>query len=182
MKYSICVFCGASQAVDESYFILAASVGRSIAQRGHKLIYGGSDHGMMGALADAALEADGDVIGILPVDLCDYQGKHHNLTELHVVKNFFERKQLMAKQADMYIVLPGGIGTLDELLEFWTHAQLGFTQKPILILNLDGFYDKLLSFVQDLSDKNFCSQTTLALLTVVNSLDELNEMIKHDKH
>jgi uncharacterized protein (TIGR00730 family) len=170
---SICIFCGASDHVEQKYINKAREIGQKIAQAGYRIIYGGSTHGLMGALADGALECHGEVVGVLPQDLIESQGKHENLTELHIVKNFFVRKNLMAKLSNAYVVLPGGLGTLDELLEFWTHAQLGFSVKPIILFNQDGFYDKLLVFIEEIIRTKFCAKENLQLITVVDSVEQL---------
>lgn len=153
--HSLCVFCGSSPDVDDVYFTAAREVGRVIASQGRRLVYGGGRIGLMGALADAATAAGGEVIGVIPRSLLDKEVGHQGLSRLHVVASMHDRKALMAELSDGFIALPGGIGTLEEFFEIWTWAQLGLHHKPFGLLNVAGFFDPLLAFLDELADRRF---------------------------
>jgi uncharacterized protein (TIGR00730 family) len=142
---SVCVFCGSSPGVRPSYCEVAAALGREVVRRGLRLVYGGGNVGLMGVLADAALEAGGAVIGVIPQALVDKEIAHRGLTELRVVASMHQRKALMADLADAFIALPGGFGTLEEFCEMLTWLQLGLHAKPCGVLNVEGFFDPLLA-------------------------------------
>lgn len=152
---SICVFCGSSPDVDALYLSSAHEVGRLLASMGIRLVYGGGRLGLMGALADAAVAAGGDIIGVIPGALVDKEVAHRGLSELRVVASMHERKALMAELADGFVALPGGIGTLEEFFEIWTWGQLGLHHKPFGLLNVGGFYDPLLAFLDQLAERRF---------------------------
>jgi uncharacterized protein (TIGR00730 family) len=152
---SICVFCGSNPGNDPAYLAAAIQVGKSIAARGYKLIYGGAEVGLMGAVADAALEAGGHVTGVMPKALVEKEIAHKNLSELHEVSSMHERKALMADLSDGFIAMPGGVGTLEEIFEIWTWAQLGHHGKPLAFMNIAGFYDPLGVFLDHQSDEGF---------------------------
>ncbi len=143
---SICVFSGSNFGVRESYARSAEALGRDIARRGWRLVYGGSQVGLMGVVADAALGQGGEVVGVIPEALMNKELGHHGLSELHVVASMHERKQMMSELSDGVVALPGGMGTLEELCEMLTWAQLGFHTKACGILNVDGYYDQLMAF------------------------------------
>jgi uncharacterized protein (TIGR00730 family) len=153
--HSLCVFCGSSPDVEERFFEAAREVGRLLAIQGRRLVYGGGRIGLMGAMADAALAAGGEVIGVIPHSLVEKEVGHHGLSALRVVASMHERKATMANLADGFISLPGGIGTLEEFFEIWTWAQLGLHQKPVGLLNVAGFFDPLLAFLDELADRRF---------------------------
>lgn len=159
----ICVFAG-SRSGSEPYRRAAAELGRELAARGIGVVFGGGGVGLMGALADAALEAGGEVIGIIPDFLCHSEIPHASLTELHVTRSMHERKQQMAALSDAYIALPGGIGTLEETFEAWTWLQLGIQRKPIGLLNVAGFYDALERFLDEVTAQGFLGPATRAQL------------------
>jgi len=144
---SICVFCGSSSGANPAYEQAAMDLGRAIAQRGQVLVYGGSKVGLMGAVADAALAAGGRVHGVIPQALVDKELAHHGLTQLDIVASMHERKARMADLAGGFVALPGGAGTLEEIFEVWTWAQLGFHTKPVGFLNAAQYYDGLESFL-----------------------------------
>lgn len=152
---SVCVYCGAANGARPAYLAGARALGQLLAQNGISLIYGGGHVGMMGALADAALAAQGQVIGIIPQQLIDKELGHRGITELQIVGDMHERKMRMASLAEAFIALPGGWGTLEELTEMLTWSQLGFHHKPIGLLNIDGFFDPLLGFARRMEDEGF---------------------------
>ena len=155
---SICVFCGSSAGTDPAYAEAASLLGRTLAGRSITLVYGGGHVGLMGIVADAALEAGGEVIGVMPKSLIDREIGHTGLTKLHVVGSMHERKALMSELSDGFIALPGGAGTLEEFFEVFTWALLGEHRKPCGILNVAGYYDPLLSVFDQMVDKGFLKQ------------------------
>lgn len=155
---SIAVFCGSNFGHMPEYLQLTKILATELVNRNIRLIYGGGAVGLMGAIADEVLHLGGEAIGVLPEKLAGAEIAHKALTELHVVKTMHERKALMAELSDAFIALPGGIGTLEEIIEVFTWTQLGFHQKPCGLLNINGFYDKLNSFLLDMSKNGFLSE------------------------
>ncbi|SDI03306.1 LOG family protein [Pseudomonas panipatensis] len=152
---SVCVFCGASPGASPIYRDAAEALGRHLAERGLRLVYGGGAVGLMGLVADAALAAGGEVIGIIPQSLKDAEIGHTGLSRLEVVDGMHARKARMAELSDAFIALPGGLGTLEELFEVWTWGQLGYHAKPLGLLEVNGFYDPLLNFLDHLVQERF---------------------------
>ncbi len=152
---SVCVYCGSSNHVDPKYLQVAAELGRFLAARGCRIVYGGGSTGLMGALADAALEAGGEVIGVIPDHFYVPELAHTGLTRLEVVPDMHTRKARMAQLADAFVALPGGFGTWEELFEVLTWAQIGLHQKPVGLLNAFGFYDRLLDFIRHAREQGF---------------------------
>jgi len=143
----LCVFCGSSDGARAAYREAAFALGAALADAGIGLVYGGASVGLMGAVADGAIAQGGTAIGVLPRSLADRELAHPGLTHLHVVASMHERKAMMSELADGFVALPGGIGTFEELFEIWTWAQLGHHRKPVALLNIDGYYDELLAFL-----------------------------------
>jgi uncharacterized protein (TIGR00730 family) len=143
----VCVFCGSSPGARAAYRTAAEEVARALAARGLGLVYGGASVGLMGALADAALAAGAEVVGVVPRALVEREIAHGGLSELHVVESMHERKGLMADLSDGFVALPGGAGTLEELFEVWTWAQLGLHDKPCALLDVEGYYAGLAAFL-----------------------------------
>ena len=152
---SVCVFCGAHPGRRPEYLAAAADLGRVLAARGLRVVYGGAHVGLMGALADAALAAGGEVVGVIPGLLVDAEVAHPGLSDLRVTGSMHERKALMADLSDGFIALPGGLGTLEEFAEIVTWAQLGLHAKPTGLLNLLGYYDELLRFLDHATQERF---------------------------
>lgn len=146
--FTVCVFCGSRPGVRPAYEDAARSLGQAIGQRGMQLVYGGGNVGLMGVVADSALQAGARVIGVIPDSLMQREVGHRGLSELHVVPNMHVRKQLMAQRADAFIALPGGIGTFEELFEVWTWRQLQYHDRPIGLLNVEDYYSPLLTFLR----------------------------------
>ncbi len=144
---SICVYCGSSFGANGLYLDATMSLARTLAARGIRVVYGGASVGLMGALADTTIEAGGEVVGVIPQALVDREIAHPGLTELHVVNSMHERKALMAELSDAFVALPGGIGTLEELIEVYTWSQLRLHDKPLGVLNVAGYYDGLAAFL-----------------------------------
>src|SRR5438874_4255466 len=162
----LCVFCGSNPGHAPAYRSLAARLGQTLARRNIVLVYGGGRVGLMGALADAALEAGGEVIGVMPQALIDREIGHRGLTELRVVGSMHERKALMAELADGFVALPGGIGTMEEFFEVLSWAQLGIHNKPCGWLNVSAYYDPLIQFLDHAVKQDFLKATHRALLIV----------------
>lgn len=167
---SVCVYCGSQMGASPSYARAAAALGEAIARDGLTLVYGGASVGLMGVVANAALAAGGRVIGVMPRILMRRELAHPALTELVVTESMQERKAKMAELSDAFVALPGGIGTLDELFEMWTWAQLGLHAKPCALINTDGYYDEIVSFLDRSTRDGFLRPATRALLRVVPQL------------
>ena len=152
---AVCVFCGSSPGADAAYADAARDLGRRLARRGLTLVYGGARVGVMGALADAALDDGGRVVGVMPRALMAREVGHTGLSELLVVDTMHERKALLGERADAFLMLPGGAGTLEELFEVWTWAMLGIHAKPVALLDVAGFYAPLRAMVDHLTAEGF---------------------------
>jgi hypothetical protein len=164
--FALAVYCGSRFGDAPAFADAARTLGRLIGDMRGTLVYGGGRVGLMGALADAVLAAGGLAVGVIPQALMDREVGHRGLTELHVVQTMHERKQLMAKRADAFLALPGGIGTLEELYEVWSWQQLGYHDKPVGLLNVDGYYDALLAFHRTMHARGLVSDAQYqALLT-----------------
>lgn len=167
MSTSVCVFLGSHGA--PAYEDAARRLGTTIAERGHTLVYGGASVGLMGVLADAALDAGGSVVGVIPHGLFDVEVAHRGLTELHETPTMHERKQLMYDLADAFVAFPGGIGTLDETFEAMTWSALGIFAKPVGFLEVDGFWRPMLEFLRGAVDRGVMSERRRALFEVVDT-------------
>jgi uncharacterized protein (TIGR00730 family) len=170
---SICVFCGSNAGADPTYLRAADAVGRGLAQRGIRIVYGGGKVGMMGAVADSASGAGGEVIGVIPQAIFDLEIGHTGLDDLRVVGSMHERKALMAELSDAFVALPGGIGTLEELFEVYTWAQLGIHDKPIGLLDVAGYFEPLVAFLDHAVQERFLRPETRTLLAVRDDLESL---------
>jgi len=163
---AICVFCGSASGADDKYLPAARAFGRSAAERGLRIVYGGASVGLMGAVADAALLAGGDVVGVMPRALVDREIAHRGLTRLYVVDTMHERKAMMAELSDAFAALPGGLGTLEELFEVWTWGMLGLHAKPYGMLNTAGYYSPLIAFLDRARDEGFVREAQRDMLVV----------------
>jgi uncharacterized protein (TIGR00730 family) len=172
---SICVFCGASSGRDAAYAAAATRVGDTLARRGIQVVYGGGRLGLMGAVADAALAADGAVVGVIPRGLVDRELAHPGLTELRVVDTLHERKAQMAELADAFLALPGGLGTLEELAEVLSWAQLDLHAKPIGLLDVGGYFGALEAFLDHAVAEGFIAERHRRLLLRDDDLERLLE-------
>ena len=170
---SVCVFSGSRPGARPSYVETAAALGREVAARGLRLVYGGASVGLMGAVADAALAAGGEVVGVIPQHLVDREVAHTGLTDLRVTGSMHERKALMADLADGFVALPGGLGTLEELAEILTWSQLGLQSKPCGLLDVEGFFDPLLAFLDHTVAERFVTAEHRALVLAADRPDVL---------
>src|ERR1700678_849657 len=168
----VCVFCGSSPGVRPEYRAEAVTLGRLLGEAGLGLVYGGAQVGLMGALADAALAHGSEVIGVIPRALAGVEVAHQGLSKLVLVETMHERKALMAQEADAFVALPGGFGTLDEFFEILTWAQLGIHEKPCVMVNTAGYFDHLLRFLQVTIDQGFLKAKYHAYINVVASSAE----------
>lgn len=169
----ICLFCGSRDSTNPNFLAAASELGRVLAERGVSLSYGGSSKGLMNAAANAAMAGGGEVIGVMPNFLVGKEGTRQDLSKMVFVETLAERKAMLAEMSDAFIVLPGGIGTLDELTEVWTWRHLGVHHKPIGILNMDGYYDGLLAFFETVKNTDFIGQTSIDMLAVADTVPAL---------
>ena len=174
----VAVFCASSKGTRPEYLEAARHLGAGLGERGMGLVYGGASVGLMGALADAALAAGAPVVGVLPSVLESREIAHRGLTELHFVSTMHERKARMAERATAFVALPGGYGTLDEFLEILTWAQLGIHAKPCLLVNVLGFYDQLLAFLDHAVQAGFLKPHNRALIEVVDSVESALDRLR----
>ena len=174
---SACIYCSASGDAPETYRKAAHDIGAALARRKIRVVFGGGRMGLMGVVADAALAEGGEVTGIIPSALREREIQHDGVTELIVVPDMHARKHMMIGLSDVFVVLPGGLGTLDEALEALTWKRLRLHQKPILIFNQDGFWDPLLALFRHLHDRGLAHPGDLELYIVVNTVDELMQAI-----
>lgn len=177
-KKWICVFCGSAKGTRAEYAAAAGELGRGIATRGYGMVFGGGSIGLMGEAADAALAAGGEVVGVIPDLIMGLEVGHHGLTELHVVRTMHERKAEMAERADAFVALPGGFGTMDEFMEIVTWAQLGIHQKPCVLVNVGGYYDALLRFMDSAVEEGFIRPRNRGLVRVARDAAEALEIVE----
>lgn len=175
---SLCLFCGASPGADPAYRDAAASFGTTLAHRNIRLIYGGGSVGLMGVAADACLAAGGEVVGVIPRMLMEKEVGHAGVTQMHVVETMHDRKALMTELSDGFIALPGGFGTLDELFESLTWQQLAYHTKPIGLLNVNGFFDALIAFLDHARDERFLRDLHRESLQVDTDLSVLIDKLR----
>jgi uncharacterized protein (TIGR00730 family) len=173
MSLSVCVFCGSSLGDDPRFHAAAQETGREIARRGWTLVYGGAHVGLMGAVADAALAAGGRVVGVIPRFLFEREIAHDRISAIEVVDSLAERKLRMGALSDAFLSLPGGVGTLDELFEAWSWSQVGLQRKPSGLLNVAGYYDALLAFVERATATGFIKPEHRRLLAAAVDVGEL---------
>ena len=171
-KKWVCVFCASAAGASPVYLEAAQELGRRIAERGYGLAYGGATVGAMGAVADAALAAGGEVVGVIPDVIREREIDHKGLTELHVVRTMHERKAMLAERADAFVALPGGYGTMDEFIEIVTWAQLKIHAKPCVLVNVNGFWNGLLTFLDTCVAEGFIQAENRGLVQVARDVEE----------
>lgn len=176
---NVCVYCGSSSRVDDVYKIAATNMGHSIAAEGWGVVYGGGRVGLMGLVADAALEKGAPVIGIIPSHIEEREVQHNELTELHVVDTMHVRKQMMVDKSQAFVILAGGLGTLDELFELLTWKQLGLHDKPIVIVNINGYWTKLLEAIDNIANVGFMRIEDKNMFVVVDDVKDVAKVIKN---
>lgn len=179
----LAVYCGSATPADAIYIESARMVGRELAARGIGLVYGGGRLGLMGAVADACLAEGGEVIGVIPEALVGSEVAHRGCTELHVVPGMHERKRMFTDLSDGFITIPGGVGTMDELWEAISWAQLGYHEKPVGLLNVAGFYDRLIEFNQHMVQVGFIRPQHAGIMIVDETMDGLiSKMASYEPH
>ena len=169
----ICVFCGSNPGDKPEYAVAARALGTALAKKNWTLVYGGAQVGIMGNVANAALQAGGNVIGVIPNFMMQRELGHPDLTELHVVGTMHERKAKMAELSDGFVALPGGLGTLEELFEVWTWRYLGLHQKPLGLFDVGGYYSHLTAFLDGVQKEGFVTEAARSMLFVENEIDAL---------
>lgn len=177
---SVCVYCGASSRSDEKYKVTARETGTKLARSGRTLVYGGGRVGLMGIVADSALQAGGDVIGIIPEHIQNREVEHHGLTELHIVDSMHERKQMMVDRSDAFFVLPGGLGTMDETFEILTWKQLSLHDKPVVVVNAHGYWDPLAGLIDHIVESGFAYEEDRARLKFAASVDDALALLEKE--
>lgn len=176
---NVCVYCGSSGKVDERFKEAATKIGGLIADEGWGVVYGGGHVGLMGLVADAALAKGGSVIGIIPEHIKAREVQHTDLTELIVVDTMHVRKQMMVDKSQAFVILAGGLGTLDELFELLTWKQLGLHDKPIVVVNLNGYWTDLIKAIHNIAAEGFMRDTDLGLFDVVETIEDVPEVLRN---
>jgi uncharacterized protein (TIGR00730 family) len=174
---NVAVFCASADGTNPLYRSAAKALGRELAARRIGLIYGGARVGLMRAVAEAALEAGGHVVGVIPEVLVDLEVAHHGISELHVTSTMHTRKALMGERSDAFIILPGGFGTFEEMFEVLAWQTLKLHDKPIVLLNTDGFYDTLLRFLDECVERGVLKEKNRRILLVASTVDEVFELL-----
>lgn len=174
----VAVYCGSQEGKRPIYMETAAKLGAVLATEGHAIVYGGSKIGLMGAMANEAIKGEAYVIGVMPEHLSKQELAHTQLSEIHVVESMHVRKKMMADLADAYVAMPGGCGTLDEYFEVFTWAQIGLHNKPVILLNIDGYYDALLQHFERMIADGFVREEQRHILKVANDIEQLIELLQ----
>lgn len=174
---SICVFCGAQNAVPQTHLDMAKQLGRDMAKAGKQLVYGGGDCGLMGAVANGVLEEGGKAIGVFPRSLGRIEVEHKGLTTMHMVDSMHERKQIMYDNAETFVILPGGFGTMDEMFEVITWRQIKIHEKSVIIFNHEGYWNDLIKLMDGIISSGFAKPINRTFYTVVNTKEELYELL-----
>ena len=178
-RHAICVYCGSTGETIPAHRKVAENLGEILAQTGTDLVFGGGHIGLMGVLADTLLDRGGKVTGIIPEFLKEWEVAHNGLSELLVVKSMHERKQIMFERSDAFVILPGGLGTLDEFLEVLTWKQLGLHKKPVILVNADGFWQPLRALFEHLMEKGYAGKETGDLLQVIETVEEIRPILEN---
>jgi len=176
-KLSVCVFCGAQNAVPQHFLEAGREFGQRLAENNIALVYGGGDCGVMGAVANAVLYHNGWVTGVFPENLRQLEQEHHALSKIIIVDSMHTRKEIMYRKSDLFVIFPGGFGTMDEMFEIITWRQLRLHHKPILIFNQNGYWDHLIKLMENIIETGFARPETYSFYKVVNTLEELMEYI-----
>lgn len=174
---SLCVFCGAQNNVPKHFLDMGAEFGKHLAKKNIRMIYGGGDCGLMGAAANASLDAGGKVVGVFPMSLKEIENEHQSLTEIIIVESMHERKKKMYDLTDAFVVLPGGFGTMDEMFEIITWKQLLLHEKPVIIVNYKGYWDHLVALMDNIVDNGFAKPETKLLYQVVDTPEDVFPLI-----
>ncbi len=173
MNKKVCIFCGSRDGANQEWVNLAKTLGAELAKRSWPLVYGGSNSGLMGAVANGTLEAGGAAIGIIPKNLTNDEHVHPGLTETYFVQSIRERKDMMSDLSDAFVTIPGGIGTMEEFFELWTAKHVGYHNKPVILVNWDGYFDPLIEFISSGHQDGFITESHLKRILIVNTIDEI---------
>lgn len=176
---NICVFCGSSGHVDPAFLVAASDTGRILAENGWGVVFGGAKVGMMGLVADGALAAGGEVTGVIPADLIRWEIQHDNLTTLIEAQSMHDRKMEMVNRSDAFVVLPGGLGTLDETFEIITWRQIGLHDKPVILVNIDGYWDKMIDLMRHLIAEKFARDLLFEYVSIVDHIDDIPAALRN---
>ena len=174
---SACVYCGSSTTSNPAFDAPTFELGTALAKAGITLVYGGGSPGLMGKVANSCMDAGGKVIGVIPDHILKLENRHNELTELHVVDNMHTRKMMMAEKADAFIIMPGGLGTLDEAFEIMTWKYLGVHNKPVIIANIDGYWDPLLALIQHMHHHQFVRNEHMKTFIEAKSVKEVMDIL-----
>ncbi len=177
-KQTICVYCSSSNYLPEKFYELSRQLGQKIGKDGYNMVYGGTMVGMMGVIANNALENGAEVIGVIPERIASFGLKHPSLAKVIVTKDMRERKATMEKYADIFVSAPGGFGTFEEIFEILVAKQLGYHNKPVIFLNFDNYYENMFKMFDTLYENNFAKEEMKSLYFIANSLDEMFDYIK----
>jgi uncharacterized protein (TIGR00730 family) len=175
---AVCVFCGASNNVPQIHLDLGREFGKKMAETNIRLVYGGGDCGIMGAVANSVMKNGGKVTGVFPESLKNIENEHQSLTEIIIVETMHQRKELMYQRSNAFVILPGGFGTMDEMFEILTWRQLKLHDKPIIIMNNEGYWDHLVSLMNEIIAKGFAHQESASYFQVVDHLESLMEALE----
>lgn len=175
---SVCVYCGSSSRVDQKYKDAAVELGKLIAAQGWNVVYGGGRVGLMGLVADSALSSGARVVGIIPQHIQAREIEHNDLTELHIVDSMHIRKQMMVDRADAFVILAGGLGTLDEFFELLTWKQLGLHDKPVVMVNIGGYWTKMIEAIQHIAGEKFMRPEDLTMFQVVETVAAVPDALR----
>ncbi len=175
---SVCVYCGSSNTSNPAFNAPTAELGSELAKNGLTLVYGGGSPGLMGIVADSCLKAGGKVIGIIPDHILKLEVRHQELTELHIVENMHIRKQMMAQRADAFVIMPGGLGTLDETFEILTWKYLGIHDRPVIIANIDGYWNPFLDLINHMERHQFVRDEHIGTFVVANSVGDVMDILR----
>ena len=176
-KKTVCVFCGASNDVDQKFLHIGAEFGKLLAAREISLVYGGGDCGVMGAVANSTMKAGGRAIGVFPRSLRNIENEHQSLTEITIVDTMHERKQNMFERSDAFVVFPGGFGTLDEMFEIITWKHVGHHDKPIVIFNYQGYWDPLIALMRNIIEHKFAKTEVATYYNVATELEQIIDIL-----
>jgi len=180
-KQTLCIYCSSSNFLDEKFYTFAKEFGIALGKNGHNMVYGGTTVGMMGVIANNALEMGAEVIGVIPERIASFGLKHPSLAKVIVTKDMRERKATMEKHADAFVALPGGFGTFEEVFEILVAKQLGYHKKPVIFFNFDGYYDNMFKMFETVYQNHFAKEDIKNIYHVVSSIDEMYEYLNSYK-
>ncbi len=180
-KETICVYCSSSNYLPEKFYQFSQEFGEKIGQNNYDMVYGGTNVGMMGVIANNAIKNGAKVVGVIPERIASFGLSHPELAQVVVTKDMRERKATMEKYADIFVALPGGFGTFEEIFEILVAKQLGYHNKPVIFFNFDGFYDNMLKMFETLYSNNFAKEEMKSLYYIANSIDDMYEYLKSYK-